>query len=260
MERPGPGHDETLRIPRKEKLEMTATVETLKTKYYPGGAKDGTLVFYDWLRKHTRNDFTVLNIGAGPTADRKVKSLKGEVNRVIGVDIDKVVLKNEDLDSSVVVEKNELPFGDDYFDLAWADYVMEHVEDPILLLKEVNRVLKPGASFFFRTPNKYHYVSLIGRVTPHWFHEVVANRVRGLGSDAHEPYPTYYRLNSRKEISDCSRSAGFKHVEMKFVEAEPSYLVFNPVAFRIGIAYERFVNRYDALQVMRSNIFGRLEK
>jgi SAM-dependent methyltransferase len=239
---------------------MIATVQTLKTKYYPGGAKDGTLLFYSWLRKRTRNDFTALNIGAGPTADRKVKSLKGEVKRVIGIDIDKAVLENEDLDQSMVIEKNKFPFGDDYFDLAWADYVMEHVEDPMSFLCEVSRVLKPGASFFFRTPNKYHYVSLIGRMTPHWFHERVANRARGLAPDAHEPYPTYYRHNSRKEISDCARSAGFRVVELKFVESEPSYLVFNPLAFRIGIAYERFVNRYDGLQVLRSNIFGRLEK
>jgi SAM-dependent methyltransferase len=232
----------------------------MKIKYYPDDTKDGTLIFYSWLRQFARYDFTVLNIGAGPTAERKVKSLKGEVNRVIGVDIDKAVLENEDFDQSIVIGKNILPFGDGYFDLAWADYVMEHVDDPMGFLKEVNRVLKPGASFFFRTPNKYHYVSLIGRITPHWFHERVANRARRLASEAHEPYPTYYRLNSRKEITDLARSAGFKFVEMKFVEAEPSYLVFHPIAFRIGVVYERFVNRFDGLQVLRSNIFGRLEK
>jgi len=236
------------------------TVEALKRKYYPDDSKDGTLIFYDWLRRYTRNEFTVLNIGAGPTADRKIKSLKGEVKRVVGVDTDKAVLENEDLDAAMVIEKNKFPFGDEYFDLAWADYVMEHVEDPKGFLKEVNRVLKPGASFFFRTPNKYHYVSFIGRMTPHWFHERVANRARGLASDAHEPYPTYYRLNCGKEITGRARSAGFKLVELKFVEAEPSYLVFNPIAFRIGVAYERFVNRYDGLQGLRSNIFGRLEK
>ncbi len=235
-------------------------VEILKRKYYPDDSKDGTLIFYNWLRQYAKNDFTVLNVGAGPTADKKIKSLKGEVERVIGIDIDKTVLENEDLDRSMVFEKNKFPFGDDYFDLAWADYVMEHIEDPKGFLTEVNRVLKPGASFFFRTPNKNHYVSIIGRITPHWFHELVANRARGLAPDAHEPYPTYFRLNSRKEISGFARSAGFRNVEMKLVEAEPSYLVFNPIAFRIGVAYERLVNRYDSLQCLRSNIFGRLEK
>ena len=236
------------------------TVEILKRQYYPDDSKDGTLIFYGWLRRYAKNDFTVLNLGAGPTADRKVKSLKGEVKRVIGVDIDKAVLENENLDQAMVVEKDTLPFSDNYFDLVWADFVMEHVEDPIGFLKEVNRVLKPGASFFFRTPNRYHYVSWVGRVTPHWFHELVANRARRLAPEAHKPYPTYYRLNSRKNISDFARLAGFRHIEVKFVEAEPSYLVFHPVAFRIGVAYERLVNSYNSLSGLRSNIFGRLEK
>jgi SAM-dependent methyltransferase len=235
-------------------------IEKLKKRFYPNSSKDGTLIFYNWVRQYIKRDFTVLNVGAGPCADSKIRSLKGEVKQVVGVDIDDVVLNNQDLDRAFVVKNSNLPFSDNSFDLAWADYVLEHVEDPKGFLGEVHRALKPGASFFFRTPNKYHYVSLIGRMTPHWFHERVANRVRHLAFDAHEPYPTYYRLNSGKEISACARFAGFRLVEMKFVEAEPSYLVFNPIAFRIGAAYERIVNRYDGLEVLRSNIFGRLEK
>lgn len=236
------------------------TVEILKRKYYPDDSKDGTLIFYDWLRRYVKRDFTVLNVGAGPTADRKVKSLKGEVRRVIGVDIDNAILGNKNLDEAIVVEKDRLPFSDNYFDLVWADFVMEHVDDPIGFLREVNRVLKPGASFFFRTPNKFHYVSLIGRLSPYWFHELVANRARQLAPEAHKPYPTYYRLNSRKHISGFARLAGFRHIEVNFVEAEPSYLVFHPVAFRIGVTYERLVMRYDRFRGLRANIFGRLEK
>lgn len=233
---------------------------SLKRKYYPDDSKDGTLIFYSWLREYAQNDFTVLNLGAGQTSNSKVKSLRGELRRVVGADIDKAVLKNEDLDQAIVIERGNLPFSDNYFDLAWSDFVLEHIENPLEFLVEIYRVLKPSASFFFRTPNKHHYVSLIGRMTPHWFHEIIANRARRLASNAHPPYPTYYRLNSGKEISASARFAGFRLVEMKFVEAEPSYLVFNPIAFRIGVAYERLVNRYGGLQGLRSNIFGRLEK
>ena len=99
---------------------------------------------------------------------------------MIGVDIDEVVLQNTDLDQAFLIENGKLPFSDSHFDLAWADYVLEHVQEPVTFFKEIERVLKVGASFFFRTPNKYHYVSLIGRITPHRFHELCANRVRGL--------------------------------------------------------------------------------
>ncbi|MBN4054642.1 methyltransferase domain-containing protein, partial [Nitrospira defluvii] len=174
--------------------------DAIKKKYYPDDSTDGTLMFYNWLRQYSNSNCMALNVGAGPTAPRKVKSLRGEVRQVIGIDIDEVVLINEDLDHAFILKNGKFPFNDNSFDLAWGDFVMEHVEDAIGFLKELNRVLKPGASFFFRTPNKYHYVSLVGRMTPHWFHELIANRVRGLSPEAHRPYRTYYRFNDKKNI------------------------------------------------------------
>jgi len=40
---------------------------------------------------------------------------------------------------------------------------------------------------------------------------------------------------------------------------KPSYLVFHPLAYRVGIGYERLVNRFDRLQGLRSNIIGVFE-
>ena len=231
-----------------------------KSKYYPDNSKDGTLFFYDWIRRYISDHFIVLNLGAGPTSDRKVRSLRGEVKQVIGIDIDSEVLRNQDLDQAFVVKNNQLPFENNSFDLAWADYVMEHVEDPASFLKEVHRVLKPGASFFFRTPNIFHYVPLVSWMTPHWFHKLIANRSRNLAADAHEPYPTCYLFNSRRRVEDGAQRASFSQVELKFIEAEPSYLMFHPTAFKLGVAYERVVNRYEKLYFLRSNIFGRLQK
>jgi len=237
---------------------MNGTVNRLKNRYYPDGKIDGTAAFYDWIREHIKASHIVLNVGAGPGSDRSIRSLRGEVQKVEGVDPDPVVLSNTDLDGAMVSDCKTLPYPDNSFDLAWADFVMEHVENPLELLREVRRVLKPGSSFFFRTPNKWHYVGMIARATPHWFHDLVANRVRGLSAEAHEPYQTYYRFNSRRDISKMAYSADFADVNLRFVEAEPSYLVFNPSAFLLGVAYERMVNRYESCAVMRCNIFGQL--
>lgn len=234
--------------------------KVLRKIYYPDGTKDGTLIFYDWLRKDLKPEYTILNVGAGPSVDRKARSLKGEVAQVVGVDNDETVLSNRDLDKAFVIHGNIFPFADKFFDLAWADFVLEHVEQPVLILKEIHRVLKPGASFYFRTPNKNHYVSTIGRMTPYWFHKLVANRACGLSQDAYEKHPTYYRFNSRKKILECAYAAGFRLVELRFIEAEPSYLAFHSLAYRIGVAYERIVNRYDVLKHCRANILGCLRK
>ena len=149
-----------------------------------------------WIRLHTSLETRLLNLGAGPATGKAACSLKGEVAEVVGADIDPIVLNNHELDSAVVITENELPFDETSFDLVFSDFVIEHVENPLRFLTEVYRVLKPGCSYFFRTPNIFHYVSLISRFSPHWFHNVVANRVRGIPDEAHEPWPTFYRLNS----------------------------------------------------------------
>ena len=218
------------------------------------------MLFYNWLRSYIQPDFVVLNIGAGESSDNKIRSLKGQVKKVFGADIDRAVLTNEDLDEAVVIKNDILPFPDKMFDLVWADYVLEHIEKPGIFLREIYRVLKPKGSFFFRTPNKYHYVSLFGRMTPYWFHKLIANNARGLSDEAHSPYPTCHRLNSRKCVTRYSRSAGFRDIEMRFIEAEPSYLMFHRAAFLAGVLYERMVNSTDMLSAIRANILGRLEK
>jgi ubiquinone/menaquinone biosynthesis C-methylase UbiE len=46
-----------------------------------------------------------------------------------------------------------LPFGDESFDAVWAGEVLEHVQDGLGLLAEVQRVLRPGGLLLVSTPS-----------------------------------------------------------------------------------------------------------
>lgn len=46
----------------------------------------------------------------------------------------------------------DTPFRNDYFDYIVAGELLEHMEDPEELLKEIFRILKPGGIFSFNTP------------------------------------------------------------------------------------------------------------
>lgn len=228
--------------------------------YYPDDTRDGTKAFYGWIRAHTGPSSVLLNLGAGPPTESPPRIFKGEVARVVGADIDPVVLNNPELDEARLIIDDRLPFDDARFDLIVSDFTFEHVDRPDAFLAEARRVLKPGGSLFFRTPNLYHYVALISYCTPHWFHELVANRARGLEAGAHAPWPTRYRMNTAPALRRLSRRAGFNSIEVRHFEPEPRYLFFHAWPFRAGVLYERLVNRYARLEGLRCALFGRMRR
>ncbi len=236
------------------------SVEALMQRYYSGDRYNGTLQFYSWIRQFLSPSARVLNVGAGPAAREPARCFKGEVQEVVGVDIDPCVLDNPQLDKAFVIENGRFGAGEAQFDLVVSDYVLEHVEQPQPFFHEVFRALKPGGDFFFRTPNRRHYVTAIAIATPHWLHEKIANKARGAAGDAHEPYPTFFRLNTPAAIRAAAKAAGFSALELRMVECEPSYLKFSTTAFLAGAAYERLVNSSDMFAGFRANIFGRLTK
>lgn len=54
------------------------------------------------------------------------------------------------------VDKDGLPFNDDSFDVVWAGDVVEHVFDPVFLLREMRRVIKPSGKILIKVPNDTH--------------------------------------------------------------------------------------------------------
>ncbi len=231
-----------------------------KQRYYGDRKYNGTLLFYDWLREISKPSFRVLNLGAGPTPDIKLRSLKGEVAEVVGADIDPVVLTNSELDRAIVIKDGRLDLETESFDLVYSDYVLEHIEKPLEFLSEVRRVLKPGSSYLFRTPNFFHYVAISAAITPQSFHRLVANRMRGLGEEEHEPWKTYYRMNSPSTLRRLGQTTGFGSIELRLIEPNPSYLEFHAIPFYAGLAYERLVNSHAIFSGMRCNILGRFTK
>jgi hypothetical protein len=121
-------------------------------------------------------------------------------------------------------------------------------------------VLHPGGLLVFRTPNLWHYVSMTSYLSPHWFHKLVANRVRNLHADSHDPWPTYYRMNSRHKIRKLMCGVGFREVELVAIEPNPSYGMASRFLFFPFMGYERLVNSSKLFSMFRANILGVLAK
>ena len=235
-------------------------ISRLEQKYYfeKHNWVDGTSEYHELLNGYISSvDAAVLEIGPGP----ENPSTTHVASRVIcldGLDIDERVLSNPALRRAFVYGGRQFPkeIEDESYDLVFADYVMEHVEQPRMMLGEVYRVLRPGGCFVFRTPNIYHYVSLIARCTPHSFHTAWAHKARRRDGHEIDPYPTFFRFNSRRTIRKIALGAGLREIEMRMVEKQPSYLRFHSLAYLCGIGYERAVNSTPLLRSLRANIFA----
>lgn len=239
---------------------MAGWQERWVNRYYDRakGWVDGTTQFHALCRANIARGARICEIGAGPS--NQTSRFLATIGEVHGVDIDDAVLGNDALASAHVVTDDRFPFDDESMDACVSDYVIEHVEHPDRHLREVFRILKRGGAYIFRAPNRYHYVSLVARYTPHWFHELVSNKLRNLPEDAHEPYPTFHRLNSRRQVVDAANRCGFSVAELTLIEKEPSYGMSNKALFLLFMAYERVVNSTEALAGMRANILAVLRK
>jgi len=76
--------------------------------------------------------------------------------RYVGVDlaVGDVAWSYHDLDA--IGDLVRLPFGANTFDAALCTQVLEHVNEPYLVLQEIQRVLKPGGRLFLTAPQSWH--------------------------------------------------------------------------------------------------------
>ncbi len=55
----------------------------------------------------------------------------------------------------VKADVTKVPLADNYADITYSFEVLEHVWDPVAVIREMVRVTKPGGTVFFTTPNGY---------------------------------------------------------------------------------------------------------
>lgn len=223
------------------------------------GWQDGTTEFHGICKQIVPPGGQILEIGAGPT--NPTSALLSSLGEVHGVDISEEVRGNVHLASAAVVgPRDRYPFPDASFDVAISDYVVEHVDDPATHLREIARVLKPGGRYAFRTPNLFHYVAAVSRLTPHRVHTLISNRLRNHDASVHEPWPTVYAMNTPGAVRRFAKRLGFEVETLRMVEKDPSYGMSARPLFLAFMAYERVVNATERLAPFRANMFVVLRK
>ena len=212
-------------------------------------------ILRDRINAKLEKDHIVLDFGAG-RGNVRAMDLSEKCAMSVGVDVDKAVLNNPYLDRAYLIHDHVLPFEDSFFDLVISDNVFEHVEDPCSVMREIGRVMKSGGYLIFKTPNKNHYMPLIARLTPFWFHKVI-NKWRG--RNTFDTFPTLYRFNTLSDIrKKIPNTLEIQNIEL--IEGRPEYLRHFGILYLFGIFYERLVNRIKVFSYFRVIIVGSIRK
>ena len=112
-----------------------------------------SLVFKEWMGINKK----VLDLGC---RDGRLTRHFIDQNEVVGMDIDKVALKECEKKLNIKTKwvdfSIQIPLATSSFDVIIAGEVLEHLPCPSITVAEVSRILKPNGLFIGSVPNSYH--------------------------------------------------------------------------------------------------------
>lgn len=132
----------------QEAYEVAWSQKGEETKIYKGLRRDVTVRLVSGGER-------LLDVGCGDGTFAAL--VKNKYQEVYGVDISAEAIRRAEGKGIKVFQVNlnsePLPFAPDYFDTVTCLDVIEHVFDPRVLIKEIQRVLKPEGEGFITFPN-----------------------------------------------------------------------------------------------------------
>lgn len=237
-------------VSSRDPAGATAIMPNYLLDYFPeakfGGFSDvdGTVAFYSRINALVEPPHVVLDFGCGRGSGkedsvsfrRNLRSVRGRVSKVIGLDVDLAGRENEFVDEfRLLTDDAAWPVEDESVDLLYSDFVMEHLTDPGLFFREAHRVLRAGGFLCIRTPNVLGYVGILSSLLPRTLHKRILKTAQP-SRRGEDIFPAVYRCNTLWSVRRQLRANRFEGVVYGY-EAEPSYLNFSSIAYALGAIY-----------------------
>jgi SAM-dependent methyltransferase len=176
-------------------------------------------------------------------------SYKEHTRRSYGLDTSPAVLQNQSVHVGLLGSVYDIPVRQRSVDLAVSQEVLEHLDRPELMFREVSRILRPTGIFAVMTPNLWYPAIIVSAVTPYWFHRFATRMIHGI--DPSDVFPTRYRANTFTRLRSLGQQAGLDLVFHEYFQSNPGDLSFSPLLTRLEVAYFRLVSRFNGLGFLR---------
>jgi len=219
-------------------------------------------IYEDILKSCVKNDYTWLDLGCGhnllpPWRYEEERKLVGCIYNIVGLDYDIISLeKHKSIQKRIRGDISFLPFRNDCIDLATSNMVFEHLKDPLIQLKEINRVLKPGGTLLLHTPNAISYGPIAARIIPEPIKEKIVWILEGRKEE--DVFPAYYRINTKNDIKKIANLSGFVVEKIKMINSSAHFEVIPPLLI-LELMLIRILMQ-DDMKEFRTNIIATLTK
>ena len=204
-------------------------VEKIREKYFKSSEHPYRL-FERKILNALSNEDTILDAGCGRKAPILQKFI-GKAFGLIGVDLEEKFFELPGI-RFIRSDISSMPVYSATVNIVISRAVLEHVENPLRVFREVNRILVMGGSFIFLVPNLFDYVSIISAIIPKNLHPAFVKFAEGRNTD--DVFPTYYRANCYSKIKNLSRLSGFEISDFSMGWPIPFKLDVQPPVVYIG--------------------------
>lgn len=163
----------------------------------------------------------------------------------------KTLRKNKYANRTISCNLKNIPLNDNFADIVTLRMVVEHLEDPINVLKSLSRILKKRGKLIIYTPNAINYVSLISRLFPESYKGRIRKKWWGIGDVGY----TYYKANTRKRLRSILRELGF---EEKYFYYLPFPIL--PYSHKLHFIESSFASLLSFFKIFDASILGIYQK
>lgn len=142
---------------------------------------------------------SILDIGCGWNA-RFLKYIEPYINKGVGIDFKAPNIQTEKIRTIRTTIMNKLPFEDSSFNVITMMAVLEHLENPLEIIQEIDRVAQIGGQLVLTVPSKISKPVL----------EFLAYKIHIINEQEIKDHKHYY---NKKDLYDLFKYTHFKIIK-----------------------------------------------
>ncbi len=206
--------------------------------------------------------FEWLDLGCGHQvfADWMVAEQTAMVEKAafaVGVDLDlPAMTAHKAITAKVYADLTAIPLSDQSFDVVTANMVVEHLEEPEQVFREVYRLLRPNGVFVFHTTNADNpFIWTAARIPQRLKDSLIYVLEERKAEDV---FPTHYKVNRPEQVKAIAMRIGFSVEQIDLVSTSAFTQLITPLAV-CELLFIRLL-RQRSLEHLRTNLICVLRK